>query len=113
MCAQNALLAETPALASVRINREGPQTCGEGAVMAPPCPGLLCGEVATEQGPCPRVPLTPSYSLPSLILPQGADRKETVQSAGKALFRKILVILIVKARQCNAGRVANNLPILI
>lgn len=60
VCAQNAFLAETPALASVRISREGPQTRGEGAAMAPPCPGLLCGEVATEQGPRPRdVPLTP------------------------------------------------------
>lgn len=58
-------------------------------------------------------PWCPSDSLPSLILPQGTDRKGTVQSAGKALFRKILMILIVKARQCNAGRVADNLPILI
>lgn len=45
--AQNSLVAETWALASVRTNTGGPQTRGEGAAMAPPRPGPRSGKAAT------------------------------------------------------------------
>lgn len=75
MSAQEFLLAETWAVASGRTNRGGPQTQGEGAAMALPCPGLRCGEAATQLAPCP----CPSDSPPSWILPGGAGGEERVQ----------------------------------
>ena len=73
LSAQNSLVAETWALASVRTNTGGPQTQGEGAAMAPPRPGPRSGEAATDLAPCP------SDSPPPLILFRGVGGEEKVQ----------------------------------